>query len=862
MSIRKGLARGLLVLFVLSLSWPVDAAVLVVDSEADAIDIAPGDGLCDAGPAVPGGSCTLRAAIMEAEANFQADTIRLPAGANIILTLSGEGGTEAGDLDVTTDIEILGFEGSEPPVNPALLPTINAEALNDRHFDVTNAQLSLRGLRLIRGTASGSRGGAIRTSNFGRAQIMIEHVVFRENFASVIGGAISVGGFSSLEVSDSQFLFNNAGQGGATGGAAAIIVNGFEAAPGRTVIRRSSFLDNRSTNSGSTITVQGFGQLELENSTLDGTPFSPPEPGNSARTGIMAQGESTLILRNLTITNFAESALDLRDLDGNEDILISNSILEPDADDPLLEGCTVSGTDLEAANVSIGYSIVQDSPACSDYFSFGVSAEAAGISPLTDDAPPRLTVSRRPTGPLSNVVDAGADIDFIPGGVQFACTTEDQIGTGRILDANLDESLRCDIGAIEQLPPDPFVVNHFADDLTDDLPGDGECATADTVGIGVVCTLRAAIMEANAAPGLAHITFAPSDDPVVLSLPDSGAVGGALEITDTVAIDGNLVDGLPATGIGGQMAGERLFLVDAPNLLVHFRNLRMSGGEATGGLGGAIAVLLDSDVRIGRSEFVANSAASGGGVAALGGSLRIRNSDFDANQAESNGLALFGNFGARIEVNDSSFRNHLGVEPGGGPNPTIDLDPNVDFTITNSTFSGNQFGIRADNPSRLSMWHLTLYDQLNGGFGIALNASSRFTLYNSIVAAPASALPDCLISGDDIASSFQFAGMLDSDGSCASLASNAITAAPGLLPLTRSPGQISFHHAPRVEAGKPSPALDVGMLFLCQLDRDQYGQRRPVDLDFVPDLLGPCDLGAIEAQAPDALFADAFEEMF
>lgn len=861
MSIRKGLVRGLLILFIVSLSWRADAAVLVVDSEADAIDIAPGDGLCDAGPAVPGGSCTLRAAIMEAEASSEPDTILLPAGANIVLTLTGEGGAEAGDLQVTTEIEILGFEGAEPPLNPALLPTINAEALNDRHFEVVNARLSLRGLRLIGGAVSGS-GGAIRASNTGTSAITVDHVVFSENFASTNGGAISVSGRSSLEVSDSQFLFNRAGQGGATGGAAAILVNGFETNPGQTLIRRSSFLDNRSTNSGSTITVQGFGQLELENSTLDGTPFSPPEPGNSARTGIVAEGESTLIVRNLTITNFAESALDLRDLDGNEDILISNSILQPDGDNPLLEGCTASGTNLADGNVRIGYSIVQDSPDCSDYFSFGVSTEAAGIGPLTDDAPPRLTFSRRPTGPLSNVVDAGADIDFIPGGQQFACTSEDQIGTERIIDGNLDESLRCDIGAIEQLPPDPFVVNHFANDLTDDLPGDGECATADIAGIGVVCTLRAAIMEANAAPGLAHITFAPSDTPAVLSLPDSGAVGGALEITDTVAIDGNLVDGRPATRIQGQMAGERLFLVDAPNLLVHFRNLQMSGGDATGGLGGAIAVLLDSDVRIGRSELVDNAAVSGGGVAVLGGSLRIRNSDFDANQAESNGLALFGNFAARIEVNDSSFRNHLGVEPGGAPNPTIDLDPNVDFTITNSTFSGNQFGIRADNPSRLSMWHLTLYDQLGGGLGITLNAASRFTLYNSIVAAPASALPDCLISGDDIASSFQFAGLLDSDGSCASLASNAITAAPGLLSLARPEGRISFHHAPRVEASNPSPALDVGILFLCQLDRDQYGQRRPVDLDFVPDLLGPCDLGAIEAQAPDALFGDAFEEIF
>lgn len=836
----------------------LSAAEFVVDNPLDLIDISPGDGVCDVGPAVPGQRCTLRAAVMEAEANGEADTIRINEGLTINLSLTGEGGSEVGDLEISSEIEIVGFAGAEPPLNPALLPTINAESLNDRHFEVTNGQLTLRGLRLIRGSSS-TTGGSIRASVVGTSSITVDHVVFSQNFASISGGAISVSGRSDLEISDSQFQFNNAGEGGATGGGGAIVVSGSEWDPGQTVIRRSSFLDNRSTNAGSTIRVSGYGQLQIENSTLDGTLYSAPEPGNNGLVGIQTEDESTLVVRNVTITNFAESAVELRDLDGNESVLITNSILQPDADDPLLVGCAASGTNLVAANVEIGYSIVQDSPACSDFFGFNVSTDAAEIGPLTDDALPRLTVSRRPIGPLSNVVDTGADIDFIPGGPQFACTSEDQIGTARIIDGNLDGSLRCDIGAIEQLPPEPFVVNHFSDDLTDDLPGDGECATIDAPGIGVVCTLRAAIMEANASPGLAQIVFEPSDEAVVLTLPDSGAVGGALEITDTVAIDGNLVDGRPATIVQGQMPNERLFLVDAPNLLVHFRNLRMTGGDATGGLGGAIAVLADSDVYIGRSELADNFAeGSGGAVAVLGGALRVADSDFDANLSGTGAMALYGNAAARLEINGSSFRNHLGFDPGGSPGPTIDIDPNVVLVLTNSTFSGNQFGIRADEPARMTLWHLTLFDQLSGGLEIELNASSAFTLYNAIVAAPGSAQDDCVFVGDDIADSFQLAGLLDSDASCAALAIKGITADPGLQPLTRPPGQISFHHAPRAESADPSPALDVD-LFRCLLQRDQYGQRRPVDLDYVPNVVGPCDLGAIEVQAPDMLFNDAFE---
>src|SRR4051794_36970911 len=37
--------------------------------------------------------------------------------------------------------------------------------------------------------------------------------------------------------------------------------------------------------------------------------------------------------------------------------------------------------------------------------------------------------------------------------------------------------------------------------VVDDNPGDGICATAPLPGEGVRCTLRAAIMEANALPG-------------------------------------------------------------------------------------------------------------------------------------------------------------------------------------------------------------------------------------------------------------------------------------------------------------------------------------------------------------------------
>ncbi|MGD8607251.1 MAG: DUF11 domain-containing protein [Myxococcales bacterium] len=99
----------------------------VVDSTMDAVDESPGDGVC----ASAGGACTLRAAVMEANATSGADRIDLSGmddpAQPIQLTLSGvdetfmlvsdgpepcvaqiEANAAIGDLDITEDVEIFG----------------------------------------------------------------------------------------------------------------------------------------------------------------------------------------------------------------------------------------------------------------------------------------------------------------------------------------------------------------------------------------------------------------------------------------------------------------------------------------------------------------------------------------------------------------------------------------------------------------------------------------------------------------------------------------------------------------------------------------------------------------------------------
>jgi hypothetical protein len=106
-----------------------------VNSTADSVDLLPGDGIC----ADALTRCTLRAAVMEANASAGAHTINLPAG-TYTLSLGpydnefnfGEGATEtSGDIDVqNNDLTIVGVGAASTIIDGGAI---------DRVFDVNNA---------------------------------------------------------------------------------------------------------------------------------------------------------------------------------------------------------------------------------------------------------------------------------------------------------------------------------------------------------------------------------------------------------------------------------------------------------------------------------------------------------------------------------------------------------------------------------------------------------------------------------------------------------------------------------------------------------------------------------------------------
>ena len=83
----------LLVFATLAAVLPASGATFNVNSQVDTVDAAPGNGIC----ADSGGHCTLRAAVMEANATAILDNINVPAKTHV-LTL--------GQLNITSNMNI------------------------------------------------------------------------------------------------------------------------------------------------------------------------------------------------------------------------------------------------------------------------------------------------------------------------------------------------------------------------------------------------------------------------------------------------------------------------------------------------------------------------------------------------------------------------------------------------------------------------------------------------------------------------------------------------------------------------------------------------------------------------------------
>ncbi|MGH9192464.1 MAG: CSLREA domain-containing protein, partial [Acidimicrobiales bacterium] len=161
-------------------------ATLVVNSTVDAVDVNPGDGVCATGA----GTCTLRAAIQEANAVNDHNVIEVPAGTYELGAFgAGEDAAATGDLDITAPVTIAGAGAAATIVDGTggdrvfhLLPAIAEVELPDTSPDVTFSGLT------IRNGLTEEDGGGIYSLSGGT--LILDAVTVTGNTTTADGGGI------------------------------------------------------------------------------------------------------------------------------------------------------------------------------------------------------------------------------------------------------------------------------------------------------------------------------------------------------------------------------------------------------------------------------------------------------------------------------------------------------------------------------------------------------------------------------------------------------------------------------------------------------------------------------------------------
>jgi hypothetical protein len=789
---------------------------------------------CDANPVLVGDQCTLRAAVMQANASTGPHTIVLPLNTTITLNLMGIGGAESGDLDILQPMTITGASFGFP-TDFGQLPRVQA-AFSERLFDIgQDVAVTFRGLQLTDGNptgAAGTNGGALRITADG-ANVTVHRVRLAENIAAT-GAAISNSG--TLLVDASELRANVA-----TTAAAAIQTN----ATGSTTLRGSSIRDIR--NEGVTreaLRVLAGGALVVENSYIDGASQLPMPPPTS---GIRADRPVLLAVRNSTLVDFDRHALDLV-LDGASQVRVFNSILAGSD----LADCTATTLAGPPADVRFGWNLVQSNGCGEAVDGTNRTNVPALLGPVEIDAG-RFFVSRRPLFG-SPAIDAGAPADAPGSDPLRLCMGTDIYATPRPLDGDADGTPRCDMGAVETmvLTSSTYVVNTYDADLPDGNPGDGVC-DGNPLASGAQCNLRAAVMEANAKPGPDRIVFGAGPGNRTITLTRAGAGGadvGDLDITEQLAIEGRGDPAAPQVVSIQVQHGDRAFDVNlGVGQTFGLRDLRLSGGAATAGAALRVRATL---AEIERMVFADNDATGAGGAVSAAdpagggnGLLVIRDSDFDRNTSALPGAAIASSASSTLIERSSLRHNEVA---GGALRSALAVDGGGSLFVSNATVHDNSGGISATSTPSIDIRASTIAGNPDRGLYVASGAVA------ASVAVRATVFAD---NGDHCEFVGGFSGNtmarnhLDAfDAACGPLGSNSQGGDAMLAPLTQPvAGSVSWVRVPLTG----SPLIDAipgnaGAL-LCS-GSDQRGTVRPLDSD--GNGQPACEIGAVELTAAEA----------
>jgi len=240
---------------------PSHAFEYEVNSAVDAADLDTSDGVC-AATGLSGNTCTLRAAIQQANAWPGPDRIRL-GNATYRLTIGGAGEELAatGDLDIRDDLII---DGGLSSIIDACDAT-KTVCMSDRVFDIhTGVQATLSHLTIQNGNIPSDSGGGIQ--NFGALTLQSVNVL--GNLTGFNGGGIFQSGLGatldmSLTTVDSNTASDLSGSFFNNGG-------GISIQQGTANITLSAITNNTAGTNGGGLQLNGDTTIAITDSLIDG----------------------------------------------------------------------------------------------------------------------------------------------------------------------------------------------------------------------------------------------------------------------------------------------------------------------------------------------------------------------------------------------------------------------------------------------------------------------------------------------------------------------------------------------------------------------------------------------------------------
>ena len=409
-----------------------------VNDPSDLPDASVGDNVC----ATAAGTCTLRAAVQEANAHAGPDSISLPAG-TYILTRTGayEASALTGDLDLRDTLTITGAGRTA---------TIIDGNLNDRIFDVfpavSNAPMTatLTGLTFRRGGNIGTGCGMDITgaqtrvflsqvdirdgacpSNFGYGGIYfynafllsLNDVIINNNAGYYGGGVYQY--YGQVFISGT-LISNNSG----ANGAGAQLSNGFVS------ITRSAIVDNRATSNGGGLYLAGVNG-GITQTTIAGNSAT----GNGG--GVYLSLSAALLFGWDTIARNTSAGQGGGAYVSSDGMKIRGTLIGANA--------APSGQDVYCSSTltSLGYNLIGNTTSCGGSYYTAGSGDIVNVNPGVGIAVPLAGTRVVPLVYGSPAIDTGG----------AGCPALDQRNQPRPADGDGDGSAACDIGAYEKQGP-------------------------------------------------------------------------------------------------------------------------------------------------------------------------------------------------------------------------------------------------------------------------------------------------------------------------------------------------------------------------------------------------------------------------